>query len=74
MDETGPMWHGKEGEDDFNMCPHVTFVPRKPEPVCAEFNDICCAISRVMLSQDASLPTSDSAGVAPSALCAAAHG
>ena len=52
MDETGPMWHGKEGEDDFNMCPHVTFVPRKPEPVCAEFNDICCAISRVMLRME----------------------
>ena len=25
-DETGPMWHGGEGEGDFNMCPHVSFV------------------------------------------------
>jgi hypothetical protein len=49
MDETGPAWHGGEGEDDYNKCPHVTFVPRKPEPVCAEFNDIVCALSRVLV-------------------------
>lgn len=48
MDETGPMWHGAEGEGDFNACPHVSFVPRKPEPICAEFNDSACALSRVM--------------------------
>ena len=49
MDETGPMWHGGEGEGDFNMCPHVSYVPRKPEPVCALFNDICDSVSRVLV-------------------------
>ena len=49
MDETGPAWHGEEGEDDYNKCPQVTIVLRKPEPVCAEFNDIACAMSRVMV-------------------------
>ena len=49
MDESGPMWHGKEGEGDYNKSPHTAYLPRKPEPVCAEFNDICCALSRVMV-------------------------
>ena len=48
-DETGPAWHGGEGEGNFNLCPHVTFVPRKPEPVCAEFNDTADALTRVMI-------------------------
>ena len=52
MDETGPKWNGLEGEDDFNKCPHVSFVPRKPEPVCAEFNDSACALSRVMVRME----------------------
>ena len=38
MDESGPAWHGGEGEGDYNLCPHVMWVPRKPEPLCAEFN------------------------------------
>ena len=28
------------------MCPHVAVVKREPEPVCAEFNDSCCAVKR----------------------------
>ena len=48
MDETGPMWHGEEGEGNYNMCPHVTVVHRKPEPVCAEFNTMSDAIPRIM--------------------------
>ena len=48
MDETGPAWHGGEGENDFNKCPHLMYIQRKPEPVCAEFNDICCANARVL--------------------------
>ena len=38
MDESGPPWHGGEGEGDFNFNPHNMYIPRKPEPVCAEFN------------------------------------
>ena len=49
VDESGPPWHGKEGEGDFNKCPHVMWVPRKPEPLCAEFNDSGCAICNVMM-------------------------
>ena len=48
MDETGPMWHGKDGEGDYNKCPHTGYQPRKPEPVCIEFNDGGCAKSDVM--------------------------
>ena len=48
MDETGPAWHGQEGEGDYNKCPHITLIPRKPEPICALFNDIACAMSRVL--------------------------
>ena len=38
MDESGPPWHGGEGEGDYNLCPHRMYIPRKPEPLCAEFN------------------------------------
>ena len=48
MDESGPPWNGKEGEGDYNVCAHITVCKRKPEPVCAQFNDICDAITRVM--------------------------
>ena len=48
MDESGPMWHGGEGIGDFRLNPHNSFVPRKPEPLCAEVNDSGCALSRVM--------------------------
>ena len=48
-DESGPMWHGGEGEDDFHKCPHVSYVPRKPEPVAAEFNDVADALTRMMI-------------------------
>ena len=47
-DETGPAWHGEEGEGDFDKCPHITVCKRKPEPVCAQFNDVCCAETKVM--------------------------
>ena len=49
MDESGNVWHGGEGEGNFNLCPHITVVKRKPEPIVAEFNDACCALSEVMM-------------------------
>ena len=48
MDESGPPWHGAEGEGDYNICPHITVCHRKPEPICAQFNDTCDAITRVV--------------------------
>lgn len=47
-DESGPPWHGREEEADYNACPHTSFVPRKPEPLCAEFNTVGCALSRIL--------------------------
>ena len=52
MDESGCVWHGGEGEGDFKDCPHKTVVPRKPEPIVGEFNDICCASSQVMMKME----------------------
>ena len=49
MDESGPAWRGGEGEGNFFLCPHVTVCKRKPEPVCAQFNDSGCAKSKVMM-------------------------
>ena len=49
MDESGNVWHGGEGEGNFFKCPHITVVKRKPEPIVAEFNDACCALSEIMV-------------------------
>ena len=49
MDESGNVWHGAEGEGNFYKCPHITVVKRKPEPIVAEFNDACCALSEIMV-------------------------
>ena len=49
MDESGNVWHGAEGEGDYNKCPHITVVKRKPEPIVGEFNDACCALSEIMM-------------------------
>ena len=48
MDESGPPWHGAEGEGNYNKNPHTTVCKRKPEPICAQFNDSGCALSDVM--------------------------
>ena len=48
MDESGPPWHGWEAEGHFDACPHVMYVPRKPEPVCAEFNTAACSLTRIL--------------------------
>ena len=49
MDESGPPWHGAEKEGNYYACPHITVVKRKPEPVCAEFNDAGDSITGVMM-------------------------
>ena len=49
MDESGNVWHGAEGEGNFYKCPHIPVVKRKPEPIVAEFNDACCALSEIMM-------------------------
>ena len=48
MDESGPPWHGAEGVGNYNVCAHITVCHRKPEPVCAQFNDTCDSMTRVM--------------------------
>ena len=48
-DETGVKWHGGEGEGDYRKCPHISWVPRKPEPYCALFNTAGDAQSGVMM-------------------------
>ena len=52
MDETGCVWRGGESEGDFKDCPHITVVKRKPEPIVAEFNDVCCASSCIMMKME----------------------
>ena len=49
MDESGPPWHGAEKEGNYYACPHITVVKRKPEPVCAEFNDAGDSITGVLM-------------------------
>ena len=52
IDETGCLWRGGESEGDFKDCPHITVVKRKPEPIVAEFNDVCCASSCIMMKME----------------------
>ena len=47
-DETCIPWYGAESEGTFNDCPHVSFLPTKPNPVCMEINDAGCALANVM--------------------------
>lgn len=45
-------WLGKEDPTGNAGMPHVSYVPRKPEPTGAELKSICDAESGVMLRVD----------------------
>ena len=47
-DESGSAWRGKEGERPED-CPHVQFIERKPEQLCAELVDWACADCKCIL-------------------------
>ena len=50
-DESGAAWRGKEGLRPQD-CPHVSFIERKPEPMCCELVDWACADSQCIMGME----------------------
>ena len=57
LDESMSAWTGRgfDGASEYKpgFCPHLSWVPRKPEPTGVEYKTACCAVSGVMIAAEA---------------------